>query len=63
MAALVVTMAATVMDLIDGTVLQVALPELRRAGLLRSPRGGHAGRATVHRARVTFTAGRRLSSS
>jgi EmrB/QacA subfamily drug resistance transporter len=29
-AALVVTMAATVMDLIDGTVLQVALPSLRR---------------------------------
>ncbi|MFF2658516.1 MFS transporter [Kitasatospora sp. NPDC058032] len=29
-AALVVTMAATVMDLIDGTVLQVALPTLRR---------------------------------
>ncbi|MEV5751009.1 MFS transporter [Actinoallomurus sp. NPDC052308] len=28
-AALVVTMAATVMDLIDGTVLQVALPSLR----------------------------------
>lgn len=29
-AALVVTMAATVMDLVDGTVLQVALPSLRR---------------------------------
>src|SRR5256885_94830 len=28
-AALVVTMAATAMDLIDGTVLQVALPSLR----------------------------------
>src|SRR5690349_14561513 len=29
-AALVVTMSATVMDLIDGTVLQVALPSLRQ---------------------------------